>query len=253
MRWHLMREIEERGAEAVVDDAIAEALDGPDAIYLSVDIDVIDPGLAPGTGTPEPGGMLTARAPAGDPPDRRRRSSSRGMDIVEVSPPYDHAEIDRDGRQPRRARGDLARSRPRSAPARPVRFTRSPRRRRARVSADAAPTERARPALRPRPARGPGRPRPVPRAGRPDRRSDPGARRRDRAGSPCRSPRSGCRRHRRRHRSGDARAGPRRSRRRPDPAVAGRLAPRRGRRADDAPARRRHVPPGGRSRSTRCS
>ena len=58
MRWHLMREIEERGAEAVIDDAIAEALDGPDAIYISVDIDVIDPGIAPGTGTPEPGGML---------------------------------------------------------------------------------------------------------------------------------------------------------------------------------------------------
>ena len=59
MRWHLMREIEERGAEAVVDDAISEALDGPDAIYLSIDIDVIDPGMAPGTGTPEPGGLLT--------------------------------------------------------------------------------------------------------------------------------------------------------------------------------------------------
>ena len=35
LRWHFMREIEERGAEAVIDDAIAEALDGPDAIYLS--------------------------------------------------------------------------------------------------------------------------------------------------------------------------------------------------------------------------
>ena len=44
LRWHLMREIEERGAEAVIDDAIAEALDGPDAVYISVDIDVIDPG-----------------------------------------------------------------------------------------------------------------------------------------------------------------------------------------------------------------
>ena len=43
MRWHLMREIEERGADAVVDDAIAEALDGPDASYLSIDIDVLDP------------------------------------------------------------------------------------------------------------------------------------------------------------------------------------------------------------------
>ena len=92
LRWHLMREIEERGAEAVIDDAIAEALDGPDAVYISVDIDVIDPGIAPGTGTPEPGGML---------PRELLRAVRRiagavevaGMDIVEVSPPYDHAEV----------------------------------------------------------------------------------------------------------------------------------------------------------------
>jgi agmatinase len=92
MRWHLMREIEDRGAEAVIDDAINEALDGPDAVYLSIDIDVIDPGMAPGTGTPEPGGMLTREV---------LRAIRRivgavdlaGMDIVEVSPPYDHAEI----------------------------------------------------------------------------------------------------------------------------------------------------------------
>jgi agmatinase len=91
LRWHLMTEIEERGAEAVIDDAIAEALDGPDAIYLSVDIDVVDPGSAPGTGTPEPGGML---------PRELLRAVRRivgkvdlaGMDIVEVSPPYDWAE-----------------------------------------------------------------------------------------------------------------------------------------------------------------
>jgi arginase family enzyme len=86
-----MTEIEERGAEAVVADAIAEALDGPDHIYLSVDIDVLDPGLAPGTGTPEPGGML---------PRELLRAVRQivgavdlvGMDVVEVSPPYDHAE-----------------------------------------------------------------------------------------------------------------------------------------------------------------
>jgi len=91
LRWHLMTEIEARGAEAVIDDAISEALDGPDAIYLSVDIDVVDPGLAPGTGTPEPGGML---------PRELLRAIRRivgrvelaGMDIVEVSPPYDWAE-----------------------------------------------------------------------------------------------------------------------------------------------------------------
>ena len=50
--------MEERGVEAVIDEAIAQALDGPDRVYLSVDIDVVDPGMAPGTGTPESGGML---------------------------------------------------------------------------------------------------------------------------------------------------------------------------------------------------
>jgi agmatinase len=91
LRWHLMTEIEERGSEAVIADAIAEALDGPDAVYLSVDIDVVDPGLAPGTGTPEPGGMLSrellraVRQIVG-------QVQFAGMDIVEVSPPYDWAE-----------------------------------------------------------------------------------------------------------------------------------------------------------------
>jgi agmatinase len=91
LRWHFMREIEERGAEAVIAQAIEEALDGPDYIYLSIDIDVIDPGMAPGTGTPEPGGMLTREVL------RAIRqivgaTEIAGMDIVEVSPPYDHAE-----------------------------------------------------------------------------------------------------------------------------------------------------------------
>lgn len=91
MRWHFMREIEERGAEAVITDAIAEALDGPDCVYLSIDIDVIDPGMAPGTGTPEPGGMLTREVLRGI----RQIVGAvdlAGMDVVEVSPPYDHAE-----------------------------------------------------------------------------------------------------------------------------------------------------------------
>ncbi|MDQ2965756.1 MAG: agmatinase [Chloroflexota bacterium] len=92
MRWHFMREIEERGAEAVIADAISEALDGADFVYLSLDIDVIDPGMAPGTGTPEPGGMLTREVL------RAVRQvvgavELAGMDVVEVSPPYDHAEV----------------------------------------------------------------------------------------------------------------------------------------------------------------
>jgi agmatinase len=92
MRWHLMTEIEARGAEAVIADALAEALDGPEVVYLSVDIDVLDPGLAPGTGTPEPGGLLTRELL------RAVRQvvaavELAGMDVVEVAPPYDTAEV----------------------------------------------------------------------------------------------------------------------------------------------------------------
>ena len=92
LRWHTMVEIEDRGAEAVIADAIAEALDGPDCIYLSVDIDVVDPGMAPGTGTPESGGLLgrellrAIRQIVG-------RVDLVGMDVVEVSPPYDTSEV----------------------------------------------------------------------------------------------------------------------------------------------------------------
>jgi agmatinase len=92
LRWHTQIELEERGVEAVIDEAIGEALDGPDRVYLSVDIDVVDPGMAPGTGTPESGGMLGREL---------LRAIRRivvavdlvGMDVVEVSPPYDHAEV----------------------------------------------------------------------------------------------------------------------------------------------------------------
>jgi agmatinase len=92
LRWHTAAEIEDRGLDPVIADAIAEALDGPDVVYLSVDIDVVDPGMAPGTGTPEPGGMLprellrAVRQIVG-------RVELAGMDVVEVSPPYDHAEV----------------------------------------------------------------------------------------------------------------------------------------------------------------
>ena len=67
-------------------------MDGCEGVFLSVDVDVCDPGHAPGTGTPEPAG-LTARQLL----DSVRRIAYElpvlGMDVVEVSPPYDHAEI----------------------------------------------------------------------------------------------------------------------------------------------------------------
>jgi agmatinase len=59
--------------------------------YLSFDVDALDPAFAPGTGTPEIGGLASWQAQA----IMRRLGglSFRGMDVVEVSPPYDHAEI----------------------------------------------------------------------------------------------------------------------------------------------------------------
>ena len=92
MRWHPMTEIEEKGAESVVATAIAEALDGPDAVYLSVDIDVLDPSVAPGTGTPEPGGLL-ARELLRAVRQIVSQVDLVGMDVVEVCPAYDQAEI----------------------------------------------------------------------------------------------------------------------------------------------------------------
>ena len=92
MRWHLMGELLDRGVETVIDQAVAEALDGPELIYLSVDIDVLDPGFAPGTGTPEPGGMQPAELLRAI----RKiavRTTLVAMDVVEVSPPFDQAEI----------------------------------------------------------------------------------------------------------------------------------------------------------------
>ena len=88
MRTYLMSEIEERGLPAVVDDAVAYAADGAEGVFLSVDIDVVDPGMAPATGTPEPGG-LTSRQLL----DTLRRLGRElhvvGADVVEVAPAYD--------------------------------------------------------------------------------------------------------------------------------------------------------------------
>lgn len=92
MRSFEMTEITRRGLDDCLDEGFAIALDGCDTVFLSVDIDVVDPGMAPGTGTPEPGG-LTSRALL----DAVRRVGCElplaGVDVVEVSPPYDHSEV----------------------------------------------------------------------------------------------------------------------------------------------------------------
>ena len=87
-----MSEIVARGLDTVLDAAFEIALDGCDGVFLSVDIDVCDPAHAPGTGTPEPGG-LTARQLLDSVSRICHELPVVGMDIVEVSPPFDHAEI----------------------------------------------------------------------------------------------------------------------------------------------------------------
>jgi len=92
MRSYEMTEVVSRGLDACLTEAFAIATDGCAGVFLSVDVDVVDPGLAPGTGTPEPGGLSSRQLL-----DAVRRITMElpvvGMDVVEVSPPYDHAEV----------------------------------------------------------------------------------------------------------------------------------------------------------------
>jgi len=92
MRSYEMTEIVARGLDNCLTEAFALSIEDCDAVFLSIDIDVVDPGLAPGTGTPEPGGLSSRELL-----DAVRRATSElpvaGIDVVEVSPPYDHAEV----------------------------------------------------------------------------------------------------------------------------------------------------------------
>jgi formimidoylglutamase len=88
LRTHFMAEIDKRGFHDVLDIAINEALDGTDHVFVSVDMDVLDPAFAPAVGSPEPGGLSTRELLTAI-----RRLAHEvgicGMDVVEVSPPYE--------------------------------------------------------------------------------------------------------------------------------------------------------------------
>ena len=92
MRSYEMTEVVDRGLDVCLSEAFEIATDECDAVFMSVDVDVVDPGAAPATGTPEPGG-LSARELL----DAVRRVAMElplaGVDIVEISPPFDHADI----------------------------------------------------------------------------------------------------------------------------------------------------------------
>ena len=92
MRSYEMTEIHNRGLNKVLDESFATLTNGCDGVFLSVDIDVVDPGMAPGTGTPEPGGMTSRELL-----EAVRRICLElpivGIDIVEVAPAFDTADI----------------------------------------------------------------------------------------------------------------------------------------------------------------
>lgn len=82
-----MTDVAELGIRKTAEVALELAWKDAKAVYLSFDIDSIDPGFAPGTGTPEPGGFLPREAL--ELVRLIAREGLCGMEVVEVSPPYD--------------------------------------------------------------------------------------------------------------------------------------------------------------------
>lgn len=82
-------EIEAHGLASAIGRMLSRLGDRP--VYVSVDIDVLDPAHAPGTGTPEAGGMTSRELLAMI--RALRTANIVGADIVEVAPAYDHAQL----------------------------------------------------------------------------------------------------------------------------------------------------------------
>jgi len=86
--YHTMAEVEKRGWEETMQRALAEARENGKKLYVSFDVDVLDPAFVPGTGTPVPGGLTMREAL----PIVRRLCAENeliGFDIVELAPVLD--------------------------------------------------------------------------------------------------------------------------------------------------------------------
>lgn len=84
------REVHREGIDPAVERALAAATDGTEAVFLSVDIDVLDASVAPGTSAPSPGG-LQAHQLLELVYQLGRHPAVRGADLMEVAPPLDGA------------------------------------------------------------------------------------------------------------------------------------------------------------------
>lgn len=88
---YTMRDVEERGIRDVVTAAIEDAAADTDAVYVTFDIDAVDPSVAPGTGTPEPGG-LSAHEALSTVEILGQHDTVGAADLMEVAPTYDDSE-----------------------------------------------------------------------------------------------------------------------------------------------------------------
>ncbi len=79
------------GHEAVINEMVS-AMEGVEAVYLSIDIDILDPAYAPGTGTPQAGGLST-RELIELVWDSMTRLPVKAVDLVEVAPPVDISDL----------------------------------------------------------------------------------------------------------------------------------------------------------------
>lgn len=88
MRYHTMAEVEKKGWQAVMQSALREAREGTEKLFISFDVDVLDPSVVPGTGTPVPGGLTMREA---IPMVRALCTESNliGFEIVELDPLLD--------------------------------------------------------------------------------------------------------------------------------------------------------------------
>src|SRR5205814_642403 len=88
IRAYEMREIGRRGLDVCLDEAISSLASECEAVFLSIDLDAVDPAFAPGIGTPEPGG-LTSRQLLDAVGRLSLELRLAGVDVAELTPPYD--------------------------------------------------------------------------------------------------------------------------------------------------------------------
>jgi agmatinase len=88
LNLYTMRDVHERGIRDVITEAVEAAAEDTDAVYVTFDIDSVDPSVAPGTGTPEPDG-LSSRQALSIMEVLGTHDAVGAADLMEVAPEYD--------------------------------------------------------------------------------------------------------------------------------------------------------------------